>query len=70
MFRGSHRHVGAGDLINAGVLCLVLFLFRIPFFYCVMLHDRVKAVGFFKMWSGYPVIQHHIPEKWHPWQHH
>lgn len=48
---------GAGDLINAGVLCWVLFLFRIPFFCCLMLHDMVKAVGFFKMlWSGYPMI--------------
>ena len=30
MFRGSYRNIGAGELLNAGVLCWVLFLFRIP----------------------------------------
>lgn len=28
MFWGSHRNVGAGDLINTGVLCWELFLFE------------------------------------------
>jgi len=46
---------------------------RIPIC-CVMLHDTVKAVFFFfflkMMWFGYPMIQHHFPEEWNPWQHH
>jgi hypothetical protein len=28
VFRVSYRNVGAGDLINAGVLCWELFLFE------------------------------------------
>jgi hypothetical protein len=45
-------------------------LLRIPFC-CVTLHDKVKAVGLSTMlWSGYPMMQHYIPEEWNPWQHH
>jgi hypothetical protein len=57
VFRGSHRYTGAGDLINAGVLCWELFLFEDSLLLLCDPAQHSEGSGFFKMlWSGYPMI--------------